>query len=291
MAVMAASAAIIVIFTIMLVVIFSCGEVMRRRGDIKIGFVDQYMSGPSAILIPYNFWMSNASKGGDPPYPKMEDHFPNHHVLKDAWETIRGEALDVYKGGYASDIKEDEFFRRVTDEKYNIYHIKWYGDILPDARALCPKTCALIDSLPDVHLAMFTILEPGGVITPHTGPFMGCLRYHLGLQSPADGGATILVDGKPYTWANGEDVLFDDTYVHEVKNVSDEARVILFCDVERKLHTDRAQDINHWVCKKFGPFSNKVNKKLEQKARTNGSNKRLEQTAKSSTADSKESLD
>lgn len=68
---------------------------------------------------------------------------------------------------------------------------------------------------------MFSILEPKAVITPHGDPFKGCLRYHLGFQCPGaqGGGATIKVDGKPYSWTNGDDVLFD-----EVENPTDETR-------------------------------------------------------------------
>ena len=256
--------AMLVVLTIVLILILSCGEVMRRRGDITVGFAEQYAT-PSAILTPYNLWSSERSIGGDPPYPDMEAHFPDHKVLRDEWEAVRDEALRVCQEGLASKIRGDRYFRRIADDKWKKFYLKWYGDILPEARELCPKTCALLDRLPDVHLAMFSILEPGSVIPPHGGPFKGCLRYHLGLQCPADRGATIKVDGKPYSWADGEDVLFDDTYIHEVENPTDETRIILFCDVERKLDTPQAQAVNHWVCQKLGPFSNKVNNKREKK--------------------------
>lgn len=43
------------------------------------------------------------------------------------------------------------------------------------------------------------------------------------------------VDGQVYAWRDGEDVMFDETYVHWVKNETEQTRVILFCDVERPL--------------------------------------------------------
>jgi len=219
-------AALLTALTLLVILVVACGEVMRRRGDVMVGASEQYAT-PSAVLTPYNLWSSERSLGGDPPYPDMETHFPDHTVLQSEWEAVRDEALRVCREGHASAIKGDRYFRRIADDKWKKFYLKWYGDVLPEARELCPKTCALLDRLPDVHLAMFSILEPGAVITPHGGPFKGCLRYHLGLQCPKGRGATIKVDGKPYSWADGEDVLFDDTYIHEVENPTDETRVIL----------------------------------------------------------------
>jgi beta-hydroxylase len=112
---------------------------------------------------------------------------------------------------------------------------------------------------------MFSILEPGSVIRPHSGPFKACLRYHLGLSCPPE--AQILVDGIPYSWRDGEDVLFDDNYVHEVVNRSDtEPRIILFCDVERKMTTPTATRLNRAVCRTFGPLTTRSNDKTEKKS-------------------------
>jgi len=41
--------------------------------------------------------------------------------------------------------------------------------------------------------------------------------------------------GGPYVWKDGEDVLFDETYIHYAENKSDVTRLILFCDVERPM--------------------------------------------------------
>lgn len=112
---------------------------------------------------------------------------------------------------------------------------------------------------------MFSILEPGSVISPHSGSFKACLRYHLGLSCPPD--AQILVDGISYSWRDGEDVLFDDNYVHEVVNRSDtEPRIILFCDIERKMTTPIATRLNHAVCQTLGPLTTRSNDKTEKRS-------------------------
>ena len=41
--------------------------------------------------------------------------------------------------------------------------------------------------------------------------------------------------GERYFWKNGEAVLFDDTFLHEACNESDQVRVVLFLDLARKM--------------------------------------------------------
>jgi beta-hydroxylase len=50
-----------------------------------------------------------------------------------------------------------------------------------------------------------------------------------------------------YAWRDGEDVMFDETYVHWVKNETEKTRVILFCDIERPLSSRLMTRINRWV--------------------------------------------
>jgi beta-hydroxylase len=191
----------------------------------------------------------------------MALHFPRHGLLRAHWRAIRDEALAVCRGGHASRIRGEPHFGKAADPRWKKYYLKWYGGVRPDARARCPRTCALLDRLPELHLAMFSILEPGARIPPHVGPFAGNLRYHLGLRCPA--GAEIRVDGAPYRWAEGEDVLFDGSFVHEVTNASGGVRVILFADVERRLTSRWAQALHNRVCRTVGPLSNRANNRNE----------------------------
>src|SRR5262249_5758145 len=74
-------------------------------------------------------------------------------------------------------------------------------------------------------------------IPRHCGPFRGILRFHLGLSVPiaADDrpAAVLIIDGQEYRLANGECLLWDDTYPHEVRNAAGEMRVALLFDVWR----------------------------------------------------------
>jgi len=109
------------------------------------------------------------------------------------------------------------------------------------------KVVALLESLPHVNGAMFALLPPGGKLNRHRDPFAGSLRYHLGLVCPDSDDCRIFVDGEPYSWRDGQDVLFDETFIHSAENKTDVTRIILFCDVERPLRTRWMTAVNRWV--------------------------------------------
>ena len=113
--------------------------------------------------------------------------------------------------------------------------MKWYDEPPPSAKALCPKTVALVTAIPCVNAAMFAMLPPGGKLGAHRDPYAGSLRYHLGLVTPNAESCRIVVDGEPYHWRDGEAVIFDETFIHSAENATDATRLILFCDIERPL--------------------------------------------------------
>ena len=42
------------------------------------------------------------------------------------------------------------------------------------------------------------------------------------------------VNGEKYNWKEGEDVMFDDTFAHKVYNETEDIRVVVYMDIERK---------------------------------------------------------
>ena len=43
------------------------------------------------------------------------------------------------------------------------------------------------------------------------------------------------IGGERLTWNEGEWMVFDDTYEHQVKNETDETRIVLLCQIARPL--------------------------------------------------------
>ncbi len=121
------------------------------------------------------------------------------------------------------------------DKKWNVYMLYLLGQALPEAKELCPQVTKLVQNIPNMIQAFFSILEPGKSIPLHDGPYLGYLRYHLGIKVPKNNPPKIIVNQQPYTWKEGEAVLFDDSWPHEVCNESDDYRAVLIIDVLRPM--------------------------------------------------------
>ena len=121
---------------------------------------------------------------------------------------------------------------------WRMFVMKAYGVTSPDNLKRCPTIAALLAEAPEVVSAVLSFLAPGKHIPEHRGPFRAILRYHLMLSMPRDRSGlpacVMNIDGVPYRLDNGESLLWDDTYPHEVWNRSGEVRIALLLDVWRK---------------------------------------------------------
>jgi hypothetical protein len=80
--------------------------------------------------------------------------------------------------------------------------------------------------------SFFSTLHPGAKIQPHSSPMNMRLRIHFPLIVPKDSDkCTINVGGVERMWEEGKAMVLDDSYVHSVKNESDEVRVLLLVDI------------------------------------------------------------
>lgn len=133
------------------------------------------------------------------------------------------------------DIQEEQ--RKLTqDDRWKVFLLYGYGARADENCRRCPRTAEIVESIPGMTTAMFSVLLPHKHIPPHTGPWKGVLRYHLALRTPADeNAARIRVGSSIQHWRDGRSMIFDDTFEHEVWNDSDETRVVLFVDVIRDL--------------------------------------------------------
>ncbi|MCV4342476.1 aspartyl/asparaginyl beta-hydroxylase domain-containing protein [Pseudomonas capsici] len=231
-----------------ILMLFLCSTLyVHLRGKARLPLLRQFVN-HSALFAPYNALMYLFSKVPSKPYLDRSK-FPELDVLKDNWETIRDEAMHLFDEGYirAAEKNNDAGFGSFFKKGWKRFYLKWYDKALPSAETLCPKTVALVNSIPNVKGAMFALLPGDSHLNPHRDPFAGSLRYHLGLSTPNSDACRIFVDGEEYSWRDGQDVMFDETYVHWVKNETQTTRVILFCDVERPLNNGFMTRINRSV--------------------------------------------
>lgn len=123
-----------------------------------------------------------------------------------------------------------------TGNHWKTFVLVAFGKTIADNAALCPNTMALLDQVPQLENAWFSILAPGYHIPPHRGPTRALVRCHLGLLIPQPAKECWLrVDQERRHWQEGECLLFDDTYEHEVQNNTDGYRTVLFLDVRRPM--------------------------------------------------------
>ena len=177
-----------------------------------------------------------------PPILDESVYFPQVGEFQRAWTGIRDEALEV-----AHTLSQVPRFHELMQEQapisandghdWRVFVLRAYGADIRENNARCPVTAALVSACPNVLSASFSFLAPGKHIPPHRGPFRGVVRCHLGLSMPrgADGrvGAILWIDGKEHRLEDGEYLVWDDTYTHEVLNQTNEVRVALLLDIWR----------------------------------------------------------
>lgn len=229
---------------IVLYVFLAASVYIHYRGKVRHSFARQ-LTDHSTFLAPINLLMYGLSRVPNRPVFDASE-FKDLQPIRDNWHILRDEALRLYGDGRirASESYDDLGFNSFFKRGWKRFYLKWYDDYLPSARELCPKSVALLESIPSVHAAMFALLPPGGKLVAHRDPYAGSLRYHLGLSTPNSKACRIYIDGEPYYWRDGEDIVFDETYIHRAINESDTDRIILFADIERPMRGAAARAIN-----------------------------------------------
>ena len=160
-------------------------------------------------------------------------------TLEANWKVIRAELDQVLKTPERipnfQDISTDQ--ANITrDDKWKSYFLYGYGYKMPDNCKQCPETTRIIEAIPGMFTAFFSVLAPGKHIPRHRGPYRGLLRGHLALVVPEPREACWIEVGDVTTpWEEGRCIVFDDTYKHRVENNTDGVRVVLFLDVLRPL--------------------------------------------------------
>ncbi|MEO6709237.1 MAG: aspartyl/asparaginyl beta-hydroxylase domain-containing protein [Planctomycetota bacterium] len=228
-------------------VYMACVCYVHFRGKVRLRFARQ-ITEHSGLFSPFNVPMYLFSAVPTTPLLPVAT-FPELAVLRENWQTMRDEALALFDQGRIEygEKQNDLTFVAFKKRGWKRFHMKWYDDFLPSAVVLCPKTVALVRSIPSINAAAFTMLPPGTKLGKHRDPFATSLRYHLGLVTPKAPGCRIWVDGQEHTWHDGLDLVFDETYIHWAENATAENRIILFCDVTRPLRTPVMRGISNFL--------------------------------------------
>ena len=164
--------------------------------------------------------------------------FPWVETIEAQWGAVRDELRQLLAERKVPGFERisEEQARLVGPDRWLSFMFYTFGQRVAANCARCPKTAALLESIPGMTLGMFSILTPHSRIAPHRGVYNGVLRYHLALVVPRrPERCGLRIGSETRHWSEGRSLVFDDTCEHEAWNDSDEDRVVLFVDFLREL--------------------------------------------------------
>lgn len=154
--------------------------------------------------------------------------YPFITILEAGYEDIRVELLANLR------LRRNIF----TEEGENLHvggdwselRVKSSGNGFTKYSEFFPKTLQHIRNCgEDFTSIKFSAIQPGTHIRTHTGPTNERLRIHLTLLHT--GGARIRVGEDWHTWTEGEAIIFDDSWEHEVIHTGESLRAVLILDI------------------------------------------------------------
>lgn len=192
--------------------------------------------------------------------PLIRDYhrlYPELALLERHFEVIRKECFELMRAPEQIPHIQQSGGRYTTggihEREWRTFMLK-AGRHLEENCARAPETARLLRGMPRVETAFFSILGPRQHLRAHWGYYKGFLRYHLGLVVPNDNRdgrcwlrvnddraaydrriKSVIEETPRYFWHEGEGIVFDDTYLHDAANESDEPRAVLFLDLLRPL--------------------------------------------------------
>lgn len=197
------------------------------------------------------------SKVGNPPVYENAV-FPWVAEIEREWKLIRAELDRVLERQHelpafqtiAADVKTI-----TKDDHWKTFFLVGFGIRSERNIARCPETWRIVQKIPGLKTAMFSIFEPGKHLPAHRGPYNGVLRLHLGLIVPphAPQELAIRVADRICHWEEGKALVFDDAYEHEAWNHTDKTRVVLFVDFVKPLRFPA--NVVNWLLMNLAVFT------------------------------------
>jgi aspartate beta-hydroxylase len=203
------------------------------------GYLRDWDATPSDPMQRPKFFYFPDLSGGAYHDPSLQ---PWAGLLCSAFPLIRAEAIRVleeevrlpnfvpptarvedYVSGEGSAPSWEAFFFYRRGVRYNAHHERC-PDTSRTLEAL--ELCRIAEQAPEI---LFSVLKPGSHINAHHGVTNVRLVMHLPLVVPPDCALNLVSHGE-HRWQEGQLVMFDDTYLHEAWNRSDQTRIVLLMD-------------------------------------------------------------
>jgi len=241
---------------------------MRKKSRLSRWLVDRY---GARVRDFFNRIVIKSSLLDDREVFESAD-FAYLRPLEAHWLEIRREADQLVEQIEAipplGDVSPDH--RRLDyTGKWRAYFLWGYGLRADRNCDQCPVTASLVDKIPGLLTAMYSIHQPGAHLPRHRGVTKGMVTYHLGVRVPEDKSQCFIrVEDRNYNWQEGQFFVFDDTRHHEVFNHSQTPRVVLLLHIRRPLRFPGSwiQNVFFWGIQR-SPFVQDAKSNIEEWAR------------------------
>ena len=216
------------------------------------GYFDRIMGAGPALCRVQAFVLACAGEGVGavsasalqrPEYPLFPGlrHRPWHNaqdyaavrLLEAACPAIRAEALQLAEAAtldYSAAVKSAH-----GPGTWTVYLLSHMGVDVEGVRGSCPQTAAVLRALPGQCAAypwgdmLFSAMGAHSQLQPHCSIDNLRVRIHLGLSVPD--GCALRVGEETRAWTEGRCLVFEDSFEHEVWNLSDQRRIVLIADL------------------------------------------------------------
>lgn len=222
--------------------IASFGAASMQRVSSALGVYLGLRAAPAADprQRPKFLWMPEL-----PPAPFFpRERFDWYAALEAASLDIRSELLHVLEHP-ATLMPFLEVPDKTTEEAYlggdrdvrawDAYFFHRHGVPFDAHLQACPAAAAALSRVPLTRIpdhapeVLFSVLAPHTHIKPHHGVTNTRVVTHLPLVIPP-GDCQLVVGGHAHAWQEGRCITFDDTFLHEAWNRTDQRRVVLILD-------------------------------------------------------------
>ncbi|XP_017149689.1 aspartyl/asparaginyl beta-hydroxylase isoform X12 [Drosophila miranda] len=153
--------------------------------------------------------------------------------LQHNWIAIREEALALLSHrGYFEDETENLRHMGIWQQ----FELFAKGQLIRKNCQRAPITCSLLKEFPESSgcrrgQVKFSVMQAETHVWPHCGPTNCRLRAHLTLVAPEPERTSLRVAEQERTWREGELIIFDDSFEHEVWHNGTRPRLVLILDM------------------------------------------------------------
>lgn len=217
---------------------------------------------PIRLLYLFGYLISRFIEPTEP-FLNVDKFFPNHKLFINSanFTQIKKEILCILPHRHLIPLTKNTFgteneyigsdidgLQKDTEDGWRIFVVSVGKRITSGGLQNFPTICNLVKQCPEVLSCIVSILPSNKGIPIHVGYYKGFIRYQLGIVVPKDNKNCFLcVNGEKYVWESGKDMMFDDTFPHKVYNMTEETRVVLYMDIERKFLPKWLEKLNRFA--------------------------------------------